>query len=79
MRLNPNTTPRQFIDLIRAWGDMGISQVQFNMVKTETLRDAQKNPAKYPDLMVRVATCSSVSLAYRKSRRRLFYSEYRFN
>jgi pyruvate-formate lyase len=60
MRLNPNTTPRQFIDLIRAWGDLGISQVQFNMVKTETLRDAQKNPAKYPDLMVRVAGYSAL-------------------
>jgi pyruvate-formate lyase len=60
MRLNPNTTARQFIDLIRAWGDLGISQVQFNMVKTETLRDAQKNPAKYPDLMVRVAGYSAL-------------------
>ena len=29
-------------------------QVQPNAVSTETLRDAQKNPEKYPDLIVKV-------------------------
>lgn len=60
MRLNTSTTPRQFIDLIRAWGDLQCSQIQFNMFKVETLRDAQKNPENYPDLMVRVAGYSAL-------------------
>ena len=33
--------------------------MQFNIVDTETLRDAQKNPDKYRDLLVRVATYSA--------------------
>jgi pyruvate-formate lyase len=60
MRLNPSTTPKQFVDLIRAWGDLKLSQIQFNMVRSETLRDAQKQPEKYPDLMVRVAGYSAL-------------------
>jgi formate C-acetyltransferase len=59
-RLSPNTTPRQFVDLIRAWGDLGLSQIQFNVFKTETLRDAQKTPDEYSDLLVRVAGFSAV-------------------
>ena len=60
MRLNPKTTPRQFIDLIRAWGDLGCSQIQFNLFDVKTLKDAQKRPEKYPDLMVRVAGYSAL-------------------
>ena len=33
--------------------------VQFNIVDTETLRAAQKEPEKYRDLLVRVATYSA--------------------
>lgn len=33
--------------------------VQFNVVGTETLRDAQKHPENYPDLMVRVSGYSA--------------------
>jgi formate C-acetyltransferase len=29
--------------------------IQFNVVSADTLRDAQKNPEKYRDLIVRVA------------------------
>jgi formate C-acetyltransferase len=60
MRLNPSTTTRQFIDLMRAWNDLGLSQIQFNVFKTETLRDAQKKPEKYEDLLVRVAGFSAI-------------------
>lgn len=48
-----------FIAYLRAWGELGISQIQFNVVDSETLMDAQKNPEKYPDLMVRVAGYSA--------------------
>jgi choline trimethylamine-lyase len=33
--------------------------VQFNIVSGDTLRDAQKHPEKYRDLLVRVATYSA--------------------
>jgi formate C-acetyltransferase len=60
MRLSPNTTNKQFVNLIRTWNDLGLSQIQFNVVKTETLREAQKQPEKYEDLLVRVAGYSAV-------------------
>ena len=41
--------------LIRAYFKMGGHHVQFNVVKPETLRDAQEHPEKYRDLIVRVA------------------------
>ena len=34
--------------------------IQFNVVSAETLRDAQKHPEKYADLMVRVAGYSAL-------------------
>jgi len=48
-----------FISYLRSWGDLGISQVQFNVVDTKTLLDAQENPEDYPDLIVRVAGYSA--------------------
>lgn len=41
--------------LIRAYFGMGGHHIQFNIVDTATLRDAQKHPEQYRDLMVRVA------------------------
>jgi pyruvate-formate lyase len=60
MRLNPTTTTKQFVNLMRTWNDLGLSQIQFNVVKTETLKEAQKVPEKYEDLLVRVAGFSAV-------------------
>jgi formate C-acetyltransferase len=48
-----------FIDYIRSWGDLEISQIQFNVVDRDTLIDAQKNPEEYSDLLVRVAGYSA--------------------
>jgi formate C-acetyltransferase len=42
-------------DLIRTFVDQKIFHMQFNVVSSETLRDAQKEPEKYRDLMVKVA------------------------
>ena len=47
---------RKLADLIRAYVDMGGFLVQFNIVSTETLRDAQLHPERHRDLVVRVAT-----------------------
>ena len=33
--------------------------MQFNIVSTETLREAQKHPEQYKDLLVRVSTYSA--------------------
>ena len=48
-----------FIQYLRAWGDLGISHVQFNVIDRDTLVDAQQHPDKYPDLIVRVAGYSA--------------------
>lgn len=50
---------RRFTHFIRSFADQGIFHVQFNMVKGETLREAQKNPDKYRDLVVKVAGYSA--------------------
>jgi len=42
-------------DLIRTYFKFMGHHIQFNVVTAETLRDAQKNPEKYRDLIVRVA------------------------
>jgi trans-4-hydroxy-L-proline dehydratase len=41
--------------LIRSYFAMGGHHIQFNVVKAETLRDAQAHPEQYRDLIVRVA------------------------
>jgi len=41
--------------LIRSYFSLDGHHIQFNVVNAETLKDAQKNPEKYRDLIVRVA------------------------
>ncbi len=41
--------------LVRSYFRLGGHHVQFNIVKADTLREAQKNPEQYRDLIVRVA------------------------
>ena len=48
-----------FISYLRTWGDLGISHIQFNVMDTETLLNAQREPEKYQDLIVRVAGYSA--------------------
>jgi formate C-acetyltransferase len=42
-------------NLIRSYFELGGYHCQFNVISPETLRDAQKNPDNYRDLVVRVA------------------------
>ena len=44
----------KFTDFIKLSLDMGVFQMQLNVVDSKTLIDAQKNPDKYPNLIVRV-------------------------
>jgi choline trimethylamine-lyase len=64
MRFNPEVLKdeqkmRKFASLIRTFCETGGALVQFNIVGSDTLKDAQKHPEKYKDLLVRVATYSS--------------------
>ena len=64
MRFNPDVLKdepkmRKFASLIRTFLETGGHLVQFNIVSTDTLRDAQRYPEKYRDLLVRVATYSA--------------------
>jgi pyruvate formate-lyase/glycerol dehydratase family glycyl radical enzyme len=62
--LNQKFTPSFFEDedsilkmtaLVRGYFKMNGHHIQFNVVSADTLRDAQKHPEKYRDLIVRVA------------------------
>ena len=60
MRFTPSllrreTDQRKLASLIRAYFKMGGHHIQFNIVDTATLLDAQRHPENYRDLLVRVA------------------------
>jgi pyruvate formate-lyase/glycerol dehydratase family glycyl radical enzyme len=64
VKVNPNEVKdepkmRKFISLIRTFCETGGYLVQFNIVSGDILRDAQKHPDKYRDLLIRVATYSA--------------------
>jgi formate C-acetyltransferase len=46
---------RRLATMIRTFVDLKIHHCQFNLVSSETLREAQRNPQDYQDLTVRVA------------------------
>lgn len=59
-RLNPSMLEKEdklklFMQYLRTFMDLGGWHVQFNIVTTDTLRAAQKNPENYRDLLIRVA------------------------
>lgn len=45
----------KLVSLIRSYFKLDGHHIQFNVVSADTLRDAQKHPEKYQDLIVRVA------------------------
>jgi formate C-acetyltransferase len=59
-RFSPNLLQNSYVkikfgQLLRSHFKMGSHHIQFNVVSTELLREAQKNPIEFQDLMVRVA------------------------
>jgi formate C-acetyltransferase len=50
---------RNLAAMIRGYFELGAFHVQFNVLSTETLRDAQQHPENYQDLLVRVAGYST--------------------
>jgi pyruvate-formate lyase len=64
MKFNPDVfadekKKARFMSMLRTYCESGGYHVQFNIVSGETLRDAQKHPENYKDLLVRVATYSA--------------------
>jgi choline trimethylamine-lyase len=64
MRFNPDflkddSKMRKFASILRTFCETGGALVQFNIIDTATLKDAQAHPEKYKDLLVRVATYSA--------------------
>ena len=60
LKLHPSSVrgingTRKLLEIIRAYMRKGGFHVQFNVVDSTTLKDAQKKPDNYRDLMVRVA------------------------
>ena len=50
---------RTLMSLIKTYFDLGGSHIQFNCVDTEQLKEAQKKPQEYKELVVRVAGFSA--------------------
>ncbi len=50
---------RKLLALVKTYLDLGGHHIQFNVVSTETLRDAQRHPESYRDLIVRIAGFSA--------------------
>jgi formate C-acetyltransferase len=64
LKINPTTvrTPegmKKFAQLVKSYIDMKGMQIQINIVDSETLRAAQKDPESYRSLVVRVAGYSA--------------------
>jgi formate C-acetyltransferase len=56
---DPKDTPEEALNTMTAYAktylDGGGMQMQFNVISTETLRDAMENPANHRNLMVRIS------------------------
>lgn len=52
---NRELTITKFAQSVESYMKMGGLQVQFNIIDRATLEDARENPARYPDLLVRVS------------------------
>ena len=59
VHVNKNDGLKRFVNMIDQYFAMGGNQMQFNVVSKKTLLDAQKNPDKYANLLVRVAGSSA--------------------
>lgn len=49
----------KLVQFIEAWRDLKLWHIQFNVLNTETLREAQKHPDQYRNLLVRIAGYSA--------------------
>jgi len=54
VKISPNTSTEQIRALIEGYIKQNGMQLQFNVVDTEVLKDAQQNPDQYGNLLVRI-------------------------
>ena len=59
MNVEENVGLKRLVNLIDYYFSMGGMQMQFNVVSRETLLRAQEDPARYQNLIVRVAGYSA--------------------
>ena len=64
LRMHPSALANQegidkLRDMSKIYFEQGGLEVQYNVVDTETLRKAQKDPGEYRDLVVRIAGYSA--------------------
>ncbi|MFX1370080.1 MAG: glycine radical domain-containing protein, partial [Promethearchaeota archaeon] len=64
VRLNPSLIEDdegrdKIASIVEAYFELGGRELQINPISTETLRDAQVHPEKYPDLSVKVTGYSA--------------------
>jgi formate C-acetyltransferase len=57
--LNGSDGIRKLSQLVQTYFDLGGMELQINVISADTLRDAQKRPEEYRDLVVRVAGFSA--------------------
>ena len=50
---------KRFMSFVRTWCDLRLWHAQFNIVNGETLKEAQRHPEDYQDLIIRVAGYSA--------------------
>jgi formate C-acetyltransferase len=50
---------KKFTQYLKTWADLGIGHIQFNVAGKEVLLDAQRDPNKYRNLIIRVAGYSA--------------------
>ncbi len=67
-----------FAKMIRTYFELGGMHIQPNVVSAETLRDAQRNPEKYRDLIVKVSGYSAYFTDLGKSIQEDIISRYEF-
>lgn len=67
VKINKGIEPEKIAALIRGYLKTHGSQLQFNIVDTETLLEAQKNPDRYKDLLVRIGGYSDFFVTIPKS------------
>jgi formate C-acetyltransferase len=58
---------QKWANLIRTYFDLGGWEIQFNVVSADTLREAQKHPENYRDLVVRVVGYSAFFVELEKA------------
>ena len=54
-----DTGTAKLVQFIQAWHDLRLWHIQFNVLNTETLREAQRRPEEYRNLLVRIAGYSA--------------------